>query len=277
MIQLEDSNKIIKKFEKVIKTPLKGAGKTLYTGIDLGTAYIVLAVLDENKNPVCGAYQAADVVKDGMVVDYMGAVRIVKKLKADLEEKIGQELYLAGVAIPPGTENIDGGVVKNVAEAAGFEVVKVLDEPTAANMILKIQDGAVVDIGGGTTGISVIKKGKVVKVMDEASGGRHFSLVIAGAQKISIEEAEKMKQDFRLHKEIFPLVQPVIKKIISIIQKALEGYDVDELVLVGGTALLTGIETFVEKETGLKTSKPSNPMFVTPLGIAAALIEGEKE
>ncbi len=276
MIQLEDSNKIIKKFEKVIKTPLKGAGKTLYTGIDLGTAYIVLAVLDENKNPVCGAYQAADVVKDGMVVDYMGAVRIVKKLKADLEEKIGQELYLAGVAIPPGTENIDGGVVKNVAEAAGFEVVKVLDEPTAANMILKIQDGAVVDIGGGTTGISVIKKGKVVKVMDEASGGRHFSLVIAGAQKISIEEAEKMKQDFSLHKEIFPLVQPVIKKIISIIQKALEGYDVDELVLVGGTALLTGIETFVEKETGLKTSKPSNPMFVTPLGIAAALIEGEE-
>lgn len=276
MIRLEESNRLIEKFEEVLKNPLEAKGKTLYTGIDLGTAYIVLAVLDEKGEPVCGAYQPADVVKDGMVVDYMGAVKIVRKLKADLEEKIDQELYLAGVAIPPGTENIDGGVVKNVAEAAGFEVVKVLDEPTAANKVLKVQDGAVVDIGGGTTGISVIKNGEVVKVMDEASGGRHFSLVIAGAHKIPIEEAEKMKQDFKLHREIFPLVQPVVKKIISIIEKAVEGYDVDELVLVGGTALLTGIEGFVEKETGLKTSKPSNPMFVTPLGIAEALIEGEK-
>lgn len=276
MIELKNSNDLIEKFEQAIKKPQPAAGKTLYTGIDLGTAFIVLAVLDEKMNPICGAYEAADVVKDGMVVDYLGAVQIVKKLKAQLEEKIGVELYLAGVAIPPGTENIDGGVVKNVAEAAGFEVIKVLDEPTAANMVLNIQDGAVVDIGGGTTGISVIKKGEVVKVIDEATGGRHFSLVIAGAHKITIEEAEKMKQDFKIHKEIFPLVQPVISKIISIIQSAIEGYDIDEIVLVGGTALLTGIEDFIQKKSGLKTSKPSNPMFVTPLGIAAALIEGEK-
>ena len=47
-------------------------------------------------------------------------------------------------------------------------------EPTAANQILKIQNGAVVDIGGGTTGISILENGKVINVDDEATGGTHF-------------------------------------------------------------------------------------------------------
>ena len=49
-----------------------------------------------------------------MVVDYIGACDIVRKLKNQLEEKLGEELLIAGCAIPPGTENIDGGAVKNV-------------------------------------------------------------------------------------------------------------------------------------------------------------------
>ena len=56
-----------------------------------------------------------------------------------------------------------------------------LDESTAANEVLKMKNGAVVDIGGGTTGISVLKDGKVVYIADEPTGGTHFSLVISGA------------------------------------------------------------------------------------------------
>ena len=37
-------------------------------------------------------------------------------------------------------------------EGAGFEVTNIVDEPTAAAAVLKITDGAVVDVGGGTTG-----------------------------------------------------------------------------------------------------------------------------
>ena len=40
-----------------------------------------------------------------MVVDYIGACDIVRKLKNQLEEKLGEELLIAGCAIPPGTEN----------------------------------------------------------------------------------------------------------------------------------------------------------------------------
>lgn len=59
-------------------------------------------------------------------------------------------------------------------QGAGFEITALLDEPTAANQILKIQNGAVVDIGGGTTGISILENGKVINVDDEATGGTHF-------------------------------------------------------------------------------------------------------
>ena len=47
----------------------------------------------------------------------------------------------------------------------GLEVVNVLDEPSAANLVLKIQDGAIVDVGGGTTGIAVIKTAKLFTPM----------------------------------------------------------------------------------------------------------------
>ena len=226
-----------------------------------------MCVFDEDKKPVAGAYEFAQVVKDGMVVDYIGACDIVRKLKNQLEEKLGEELLIAGCAIPPGTENIDGGAVKNVAESSGFIVEKVLDEPSAANKLLNLDNGAVVDIGGGTTGISI------VKVLDEATGGTHFSLVLSGAYKIDFDKAEELKRDFSKHKEIFPVVRPVIDKIITIIENASKDQEIDQIVLVGGTALLSGMEDYVGQKTNIKTLKPSNPMFVTPIGIALSLIE----
>ncbi len=45
----------------------------MYSGVDLGTAYIVLAVMDAWGNPVAGAMRFAQVVKDGLVVDFLGA------------------------------------------------------------------------------------------------------------------------------------------------------------------------------------------------------------
>ena len=184
----EYCDELVDQFEKVIEKPILEKSKIYYTGVDLGTACVVLAVLDENKRPVAGAYRYADVVKDGMVVDYIGAIRIVRELKNEIEEKLGEELLYAAAAIPPGTESIDGGAIKNVVQAAGFELTNLLDEPTAANEVLKIQNGAVVDIGGGTTGTSIIKDGKVVYVADEPTGGTHFSLVVAGAYGINFEK-----------------------------------------------------------------------------------------
>lgn len=267
-LTFEYCDQMVQKFEEVIEKPILNNSSVYYTGVDLGTACVVLAVLDENYEPVAGAYRYADVVKDGMVVDYIGAVKLVRELKQEIEEKLNTELLYAAAAIPPGTDSLDGGAIKNVVQAAGFELTNLLDEPTAANAVLKIQNGAVVDVGGGTTGISVLKDGKVVYVVDEPTGGTHFSLVISGAYKMPFKEADKFKRENKNHKEILPVLKPVVEKVASIINYNIKNYDVKEISLVGGTCCLTGIEEIIAKHTGVYTHKPKNPMFVTPLGIA---------
>ena len=268
-------DKMIDDFEKVIKNPIKTKSKVFYTGVDLGTACVVIAVLDEEFKPVAGAYKYADVVRDGMVVDYVGAVQIVKELREKIEKQLETELIYAAAAIPPGTDELDSGAIRNVVMAAGFELSNVLDEPTAANELLKMTNGAVVDIGGGTTGISVLKDKKVVYVTDEPTGGTHFSLVVAGAYSKSFEDAEKYKRDVKNHKELLVVLKPVVEKVSSIILRAVKGHDIDEIALVGGTSCLSGIEEIVEKYTKIKTTKPKNPMFVTPLGIALSCKQEE--
>ncbi|HBL06964.1 MULTISPECIES: ethanolamine utilization protein EutJ [unclassified Clostridium] len=267
-LTFEYCDKMVQDFEEVIEKPILNGSSVYYTGVDLGTACVVLAVLDENYKPVAGAYRYADVVRDGMVVDYIGAIRIVRELKQEIEEKLNTELLYAAAAIPPGTDALDSGAIKNVVQSAGFELTNLLDEPTAANAVLKIENGAVVDIGGGTTGISILKDGKVVYVVDEPTGGTHFSLVISGAYGMPFKEADKFKRDNENHKEILPVLKPVVEKVSSIINQHIKNHDVNEISLVGGTCCLTGIEEIIQKQTGVYTHKPKNPMFVTPLGIA---------
>ncbi|MEG6521011.1 ethanolamine utilization protein EutJ [Desulfotomaculum sp. 1211_IL3151] len=266
---LSSSDSILQKFASVIENPKKvEPGVKLYTGVDLGTAYLVLAVIDEEGNPVAGAMQFAQVVKDGLVVDYLGAVDIVRGLKVELEEKLGRVLDLAAVAFPPGTGKGDARTIRNVAEAAGFEVIAEIDEPTAANAVLGITDGAVVDIGGGTTGTAIIQAGKVVNVSDDPTGGTHFSLVIAGAFKISFEEAEDRKKSPQGRTEVIHLLRPVMEKVAFIINNHLKEYSVEAVYLAGGTSCLEGIENVVSQIVGVPVLKPANPFLVTPLGIA---------
>lgn len=261
-------DKMVTAFEEAITHPVRAKSSVYYTGVDLGTACVVVAVLDENKRPVAGAFRYADVVRDGMVVDYIGAVQIVRELKEQVEDALGTELVYAAGAIPPGTDSLDGGAVKNVIEGAGFECTTMLDESTAANLVLQMKNGAVVDIGGGTTGISIFQDGEVVYTSDEPTGGTHFSLVIAGAYGKTFDEAEHYKREQAHHRELSPVVRPVIDKVATIISRHIAGHKVDELALVGGTCCFTGIEQQIEKKTGVPTHKPKNPMFVTPLGIA---------
>jgi len=266
---LEEANNMINLMTDLLekKTGTDYKGK-IYTGVDLGTANIVVTVLDEERRPLTGALYPAKVVKDGLVVDYIGAVQIVRRLVSQVEEELGFSLERAATAIPPGTRPGDTRAIVNVVESADLEVTSVVDEPTAAASVLGITNGAVVDVGGGTTGISVLKDGEVVYTADEPTGGTHFNLVIAGNHQIDFDEAEKLKRDPARRRDIFPIVLPVIQKVSAIIASHLRNYPVEEIYLVGGTCCLEGFEKVVEKETGIKTIKPANPLLVTPLGIA---------
>ena len=270
-MNLDKVNKYIKDFEKTIKKPKTNFDKSkFYVGVDLGTANIVITILDKDGKPVAGATQRSRVVRDGIVVDFMGAIGIVRKLKEDLEEKLGIQITEGYTAIPPGVEQGSVKAIVNVIESAGIDVLKVVDEPTAASYVLGITDGVVVDLGGGTTGISILEKGKVVFVADEPTGGTHMTLVLAGSYGVDFETAEDIKTDKKKEKEVFVQITPVLQKMASIVKKYIKDYKVKDVYLVGGACSFDGSEEIFKKELGLHIYKPYMPVYITPLGIALA-------
>jgi ethanolamine utilization protein EutJ len=242
----------------------------LRIGVDLGTAYLVLVVLDEDNQPLAGEYQFAQVVRDGLVVDYLGAIDLLVEMKSRVEARLGRELTHAASGYPPGVPQVEVRAMANVVEAAGLRCTNMVDEPSAANALLKLKDGAIVDVGGGTTGIAILQDGKVVYTADEASGGTHFSLVVAGAQDISFESAEEMKVNPAEQARLFPIVRPVMEKVADIATRhiRISQVDVKNLTLVGGASSFPGMADVVAEYTGLPTYVPERPVFVTPIGIA---------
>ncbi|EBC5226128.1 ethanolamine utilization protein EutJ, partial [Salmonella enterica subsp. enterica serovar Infantis] len=130
----------------------------LWLGVDLGTCNVVSMVVDGNAQPVAVCLDWADVVRDGIVWDFFGAVTLVCRHLDTLEQQLGCRFTHAATSFPPGT---DPRISINVLESAGLEVSHVLDEPTAVADLLALDNAGVVDIGGGTTGIAIVKQGKV--------------------------------------------------------------------------------------------------------------------
>lgn len=241
---------------------------SVHVGVDLGTAYTVLVVLDEHYKPIAGEYQFAQVTRDGLVVDFVGAVDLLRAMKSRVENKLGFELTSGASGYPPGVPQAEVRATANVLYGAGLDCTGLIDEPTAANNVLQIKDGAIVDVGGGTTGIAIFRNGEVVYTADEPTGGTHFSLVIAGSTGMSFEEAEELKKNPKEQTRLFPVIHPVMEKVGSIINRHIEGHRVDKLYLVGGTCAYPGMDKVIEEYTGVETILPGNPLFVTPLGIA---------
>jgi ethanolamine utilization protein EutJ len=279
VVNREDLDRLLRTARAVAETadPVTVTGP-LRVGVDLGTAYTVLFVVDAAGRPVAGAYRFAEVVRDGVVVDFAGATALVGELKAQLEARLGRALTAAATTYPPGVAITEVRATRYVLEAVGLECSALVDEPTAANAVLGVRDGAVVDVGGGTTGIAIVEDGRVVATADEPTGGTHLTLVIAGSQRRPFDEAELQKRDPAEHARLLPVVRPVLEKVATIVADHLAGRTVERIHLVGGTSAFTGIADVVAEVTGIPTVVPTDPLFVTPLGVAlhdtAAVVTG---
>jgi ethanolamine utilization protein EutJ len=243
-------------------------GRRLRVGVDLGTAYLVLVVLDEDGTPLSGEWQFAEVVRDGLVVDFVGATELLRGMKERVERRIGRELTHAATGHPPGVPLTETRAKGHVIEAVGMDCTGSIDEPAAANNVLQLRQGAIVDVGGGTTGIAILRQGQVVHTADEPTGGTHFSLVIAGALNMSFDEAEALKINGQEQPRLLPLVRPVMEKVGNIILRHTRGWDVASITMVGGCSSFLGMADAVQEYTGIKTRVPDHPLFITPLGMA---------
>ena len=238
----------------------------LWLGVDLGTCDVVSMVVDREGQPVAVCLDWADVVRDGIVWDFFGAVAIVRRHLESLEQQLGCRFTHAATSFPPGT---DPRISINVLESAGLEVSHVLDEPTAVAELLRLDHAGVVDIGGGTTGIAIVKQGKVVYSADEATGGHHISLTLAGNPRVPLEEAEQYKRSNA--QEIWPVVKPVYEKMAEIVARHIEGQGITDLWLAGGSCMQPGVaDLFRKRFPELRVHLPQHSLFMTPLAIASS-------
>ncbi|MDR1019961.1 MAG: ethanolamine utilization protein EutJ [Synergistaceae bacterium] len=250
--------------------------KKLYLGFDLGTTNTVLVALNEDGEPVGAEMESSgSSVKDGVVVDYLAAINAMRKCLDRLRRRAGRELAgIGAAAYPPGISERTARVCANVVESLGFTCEGLYEEPTAASDALSMLDGAIVDIGGGTTGISILERGDVVYSADEPTGGTHMTLVLAGAQGIDFDDAEKMKRDIARHPELVPMLRPTLEKMATIVKNHLKEsgyYGKVPILTVGGGAALPGAEEILSSTVGLPVHICPHPLMVTPAGIAARL------
>ncbi len=254
-----------------------GAG-TLYAGVDLGTWKAVVVVVDETGLPRAVSMRRAEVVRSGMILDYFGALRLLREMLEEIRIASPLPVELGATSYPPRTSSANVDTTTYILEGVGLDVLNVLDEPTAANRVLGLSDGVIVDVGGGTTGIAVIEQGRVIYTNDEATGGLHLSLVLAGRLGTSVEEADAYKSDPRRNGDTLPIVKPVIEKMASIVDGCLEECGRrDRIWLVGGTCELEGFAEIFGRSLGEKVSLPPFSQGVTPLGIALSCLGQEDE
>jgi molecular chaperone DnaK len=104
---------------------------------------------------------------------------ILAKLKADAETRLGESVTQAVITVPAYFNDAQRQATKDAGKIAGLEVLRIINEPTAASLAYgldkkKDEKIAVYDLGGGTFDISVLEIGDGVFEVKATNGDTHL-------------------------------------------------------------------------------------------------------
>ncbi|MCW2974452.1 MAG: Molecular chaperone DnaK [Thermoleophilia bacterium] len=105
---------------------------------------------------------------------------ILGKLKADAEEFLGEDVTDAVITVPAYFNDAQRQATKDAGRVAGLEVLRIVNEPTAAALAYGLDKAAedqtilVFDLGGGTFDVSVLELGDGVFEVKATSGDNHL-------------------------------------------------------------------------------------------------------
>ncbi|MCL4387072.1 Hsp70 family protein, partial [Patescibacteria group bacterium] len=123
--------------------------------------------------------------RDGMaVVEVEGktftpqeiSAQILQKIKSDAEAYLGSKVTQAVITVPAYFDDAQRQATKQAGEIAGLEVLRIINEPTAAALAYGLDKKnahtiAVYDLGGGTFDISILELGDGVTEVKSTSSG----------------------------------------------------------------------------------------------------------
>ena len=104
---------------------------------------------------------------------------ILQKIKADVEEKLGEKVTEAVITVPAYFDDAQRNATKVAGEIAGLKVLRIINEPTAAALAYGFdkkagQQIAVYDLGGGTFDVSVLDISADTVEVKSTNGDTHL-------------------------------------------------------------------------------------------------------
>ena len=104
---------------------------------------------------------------------------ILQKIKADAESYLGDKVTQAVITVPAYFDDSERQATKQAGEIAGLEVLRIINEPTAAALAYGLDKKnahtiAVYDLGGGTFDISILELGDGVYEVKSTNGDTHL-------------------------------------------------------------------------------------------------------
>ncbi|GGS20518.1 MULTISPECIES: molecular chaperone DnaK [Actinokineospora] len=108
------------------------------------------------------------------------SARVLMKLKRDAEAYLGETITDAVITVPAYFEDAQRQATKEAGQIAGLNVLRIVNEPTAAALAYGLDKGAkeqtilVFDLGGGTFDVSLLEIGDGVVEVRATSGDNHL-------------------------------------------------------------------------------------------------------
>ncbi len=104
---------------------------------------------------------------------------ILQKLKNDAEAKLGEKINQAVITVPAYFDDSQRNATKDAGRIAGLEVLRIINEPTAASLAYGLENKgeekiAVYDMGGGTFDITILQIGEGVFEVMATNGDTHL-------------------------------------------------------------------------------------------------------
>ena len=125
------------------------------------------------------------------------SAKILQKLRRDAESKLGEKINKAVITVPAYFDDSQRHATKDAGKIAGLEVLRIINEPTAAALAYGLdkendQTILVYDLGGGTFDVSVLEIGEGVFEVKATEGNNHL-----GGDDFDQRITDWMAEDFK--------------------------------------------------------------------------------